>query len=121
MDYILPFFKLILPLGRAGRCAAGICYHLFSQDRFHHLQMYQDAEILRVPIHELCLQTKMLAPANVSISDYLGKAPEPPSNLMVRNSIRMLKSISALGKFSYFVDYTMSLNHSPIFPKYLLC
>ena len=65
--------------------------------------MYQDAEILRVTIHELCLQTKMLAPVNVSISDYLGKAPEPPSNLMIRTSIRLLKSISALGNFVIMV------------------
>jgi len=77
----------------------GVCYHLFSQDRFHHFTNYQDAEILRVPIHDLCLQTKMLAPVNVSITDYLAKAPEPPSNLITRSSIKILKAISALGKF----------------------
>lgn len=103
--------------GRAGRCAAGICYHLFSQDRFHHLQMYQDAEILRVPIHELCLQTKMLAPANVSICDYLSKAPEAPSNLMVRNSIRMLKAISALDENEDMTDLGKLLVEIPVDPQ----
>ncbi|XP_057292313.1 3'-5' RNA helicase YTHDC2-like [Hydractinia symbiolongicarpus] len=103
--------------GRAGRCASGFCYHLFSQDRFHHLQTYQDAEILRVPIHDLCLQTKMLAPVNVPISDYLAKAPEPPSNLMIRNSIRVLKSISALDENEDMTDLGKLLVEISIEPQ----
>ena len=91
-------YNCVIFLGRAGRCMPGVCYHLFSQERFHHFQTYQDAEILRVPIHTLCLQTKMLAPANVSITDYLAKAPEPPNSLIIRNSIKLLKGINALGK-----------------------
>lgn len=89
----------------------GLCYHLFSQERFHHFQMYQDAEILRVPIHSICLQTKMLAPVNVSITDYLAKAPEPPSNVIIRGSLRMLKSISALGiMMHYFLTQELLIN-----------
>lgn len=105
------FFFLKIFLGRAGRCMPGVCYHLFSQERFHHFQTYQDAEILRVPIHTLCLQTKMLAPANVSISDYLSKAPEPPSSLIIKNSIKLLKDINALGK-TPFLSLYLNLNLS---------
>ncbi|XP_066911197.1 3'-5' RNA helicase YTHDC2-like [Clytia hemisphaerica] len=104
--------------GRAGRCLPGICYHLFSQDRFHHFQTYQDAEMLRVPIHALCLQTKMLAPVNVSITDYLGKAPEPPSNLITRSSIKMLKAISALDENEEMTDLGKLLIELPIDPQF---
>ena len=82
--------------GRAGRCRPGYCYHLMSRYRFHNLCLYQDAEILRTPIHELCLQTKLLAAVNVSIADFLTKAAEPPPFLMIRNSVSLLKSIDAL-------------------------
>ncbi|XP_047132909.1 3'-5' RNA helicase YTHDC2 isoform X1 [Hydra vulgaris] len=103
--------------GRAGRCSNGICYHLFSQERFQHLQLYQDAEILRIPIHSLCLQSKMLAPVNISIADYLSKAPEPPSILMIRNSIHLLKAIGALDENEDMTDLGKVLVEIPIEPQ----
>lgn len=42
-------------------------------------------------LQELCLHTKLLAPVNCTIADFLMKAPEPPPALIVRNAVQMLK------------------------------
>ena len=102
--------------GRAGRCRAGYCYHLMSRYRFHCLALYQDAEILRTPIHELCLQTKLLAAVNVSIADFLSKAAEAPPYLMIRNSVSLLKSIDALDDDEELTEMGKILVDLPIEP-----
>ena len=103
--------------GRAGRCRPGNCYHLMSRYRFHSLALYQDAEILRAPIHELCLQTKLLAAVNVSITDFLGKAAEPPPFMMIRNSVALLKSIDALDDEEELTELGKILVDLPIDPR----
>ena len=104
--------------GRAGRCQPGICYHLFSSERFHYMQTYQDAEILRVPIHDICLQTKMVVSSNVSIAEYLSKAPEPPSSIMIRNSVKLLKKIHALDENEDMTDLGKLLVEMPVDPQH---
>lgn len=42
-------------------------------------------------LQELCLHTKLLAPINCPIVDFLMKAPDPPPALIVRNAVQMLK------------------------------
>lgn len=76
--------------GRAGRCRPGVCYHLYSSYRYNHMQKFQVPEILRMPIHELCLQVKLLSP-NTSVAEFLSKCPDPPSPASLRNSINLLK------------------------------
>uniref|UniRef100_A0A6A7FSI6 RNA helicase n=1 Tax=Hirondellea gigas TaxID=1518452 RepID=A0A6A7FSI6_9CRUS len=82
--------------GRAGRCQPGVVYHLFSRTRCQYLPPYQTPEILRVPLQELCLHTKLLAPANVPIADFLTRVPEPPSLLAVRSAVQLLKCMEAI-------------------------
>lgn len=77
--------------GRAGRCRPGICYHMYSKARFNSFQKFQVPEILRTPIHELCLQAKLLAPPNAPIADFLAKAPDPPPFMVTRNAVTLLK------------------------------
>lgn len=77
--------------GRAGRCRPGLCYHIYSRTRFNSFKKFQVPEILRVPIHELCLQAKLLAPPNAPIADFLAKAPDPPPFMVTRNAVTLLK------------------------------
>ncbi|XP_041981037.1 3'-5' RNA helicase YTHDC2-like [Aricia agestis] len=82
--------------GRAGRTQPGRCWHLCSRRRFAALPLTSVPEILRVPLQELCLHTKLLAPGNTPIADFLSRALEPPSFLAVRNAVALLKTIGAL-------------------------
>ena len=90
---IIVIIKIVIMIlyFRAGRCRAGYCYHLFSSIRYDSLQDYQDPEILRYPLQELCLHTKLLAPLNCPIADFLAKAPEAPAFLVTRNAVTLLK------------------------------
>ena len=61
--------------GRAGRCQAGQLYQLFSSVVQSNMAQYSTPEILRTSLLSQCLQTKLLAPPNTQISDFLAKLP----------------------------------------------
>ncbi|GFU19130.1 3'-5' RNA helicase YTHDC2 [Nephila pilipes] len=103
--------------GRAGRCRPGLCYHLYSRARFNSFQKFQVAEILRVPIHELCLQAKLLAPPNAPIADFLAKAPDPPPFMVTRNAVTLLKTIDALDPWEELTELGLHLLDMPIEPR----
>lgn len=103
--------------GRAGRCRPGICYHLISQTRFSSLHKFQVPEILRVPIHELCLQAKLLAPPNIPIADFLARAPDPPAFMVTRNAVTLLKTIDALDPWEELTELGLHLLDLPIEPR----
>ncbi|ESO89626.1 hypothetical protein LOTGIDRAFT_124894 [Lottia gigantea] len=103
--------------GRAGRCQAGKCYHLFSRIRYSSMMEYQQPEILRYPLQELCLDTKLLAPVNTTIADFLSKAPDAPGLLVVKNSVNILKQIDALDPFEDLTELGHHLTDLPIEPR----
>ncbi len=46
---------------------------------------------------ELCLHTKLLAPPNTPIADFLNRAPQPPSFMVTRAAVQVWKlSLSEL-------------------------
>ncbi|CAH2296197.1 probable ATP-dependent RNA helicase YTHDC2 isoform X1 [Pelobates cultripes] len=110
--------------GRAGRCNPGICFRLFSRLRFQNMLEFQTPELLRMPLHELCLHTKLLAPVNCPIADFLMKAPEPPPALIVRNAVQMLKTIDAMDTWEDLTELGYHLAYLPVEPhlgKMVLC
>ncbi|RUS82035.1 hypothetical protein EGW08_010191 [Elysia chlorotica] len=103
--------------GRAGRCQAGKCYHMFSRARYVHLQDYQTPEILRLPLQELCLHTKLLAPCAESIHTFLGKCPQAPPQLVICSAVQNLKSIDALDAFEELTILGQHLADLPVEPR----
>ncbi|XP_057259848.1 3'-5' RNA helicase YTHDC2 isoform X2 [Pezoporus wallicus] len=73
---------------------------------------------------ELCLHTKLLAPINCPIVDFLMKAPDPPPALIVRNAVQILKRIDAMDPWEYLTELGYHLTELPVEPhlgKMVLC
>ncbi|CAI5481236.1 unnamed protein product [Closterium sp. Yama58-4] len=81
--------------GRAGRVQAGRYFALFTRHRFETIMRpFQQPEIQRVPLVELCLQIKLLdlgTPAH-----FLSKAIEPPKEEAVRSAMKTLREVGAV-------------------------
>nr|CAD7194903.1 unnamed protein product [Timema douglasi] len=103
--------------GRAGRTQPGKCYHLFSSARYYAMQKYHTPEILRLPLQELCLHTKLLAPPNTPIADFLAKAIEPPSFVITRNAVQLLKTMDALDAWEDLTELGHHLVDLPVEPR----
>lgn len=104
-------------MGRAGRCRPGVCYHLFSRLRFKSMQEFQQPEILRVPLQDLCLHTKLLALPNTPIADFLARAPDPPAFMVTRNAVQLLKTIDSLDPWEGLTELGYHLLDFPIDPR----
>lgn len=110
--------------GRAGRCRPGLCFHLFSRLRFNNMQDFQVPQLLRMPLQELCLQTKLLAPTSCPVAEFLSKAPQPPPPHAIRNAVTMLKTIAALDQHEDLTELGYHLADLPVEPhlgKMVLC
>lgn len=104
-------------MGRAGRCRKGTCYRLFSSIQYNSMPPYQTPEILRLPLQELCLYAKHLAPGNTPIAEFLDRALEPPSNMVTRNAVQLLKTIDALDPWEDLTELGSHLLDLPIEPR----
>eukprot|EP00804_Cyclotella_cryptica_P020303 CCRYP_014048-RA/>CCRYP_014048-RA protein AED:0.27 eAED:0.27 QI:163/1/1/1/1/1/9/96/988 len=82
--------------GRAGRCKAGVCFHLFTRRRHSFMRPFVVSELLRTPLEEICLQCKRLklAPGGpdepTGIPTFLSKAMTPPHPKSVLSECFML-------------------------------
>ncbi|XP_013183775.2 3'-5' RNA helicase YTHDC2 [Amyelois transitella] len=103
--------------GRAGRLQPGRCFHLASRRRLAALPAAAPPEMLRVPLQELCLHTKLLAPPNTPVADFLARALEPPSFLAVRNAVALLKTIGALTPVEDLTEIGQHLLDLTVEPK----
>eukprot|EP00803_Ostreobium_quekettii_P007541 evm.model.scf_724.1 EVM.evm.TU.scf_724.1 scf_724:6940-20404(-) len=85
--------------GRAGRCQEGVAFHMYSRARSASLPEFQEPELKRCPLEELCLQVKMLdmpGGQQNSIGEFLGRAPSPPVTKAIESARNVLIDIGAL-------------------------
>ena len=72
----------------------GECFYMYTHERCAGLAPYQLPEMHRTPLHELCLQIKLLELGE--IEDFLAKALEPPAADAVRAAVVTLAELQAL-------------------------
>ncbi|KAL1500164.1 hypothetical protein AB1Y20_012834 [Prymnesium parvum] len=80
--------------GRAGRVRPGEAFYMYTRATCDAMAPFQPAEMLRVPLHELCLHIKLLELGE--IEPFLAKAIEPPSLHAVREAVQTLAEVQAL-------------------------
>ncbi|TRY87943.1 hypothetical protein DNTS_005233 [Danionella cerebrum] len=108
--------------GRAGRCRPGVCFHLFSRLRFQSMLEHQVPQLLRMPLQELCLHTKLLV--SCPVAEFLSKAPEPPHMNSVKHAVQMLKTIDAMDPWENLTELGVHLADLPVDPhlgKMVVC
>ncbi|XP_017226495.1 DExH-box ATP-dependent RNA helicase DExH7, chloroplastic isoform X2 [Daucus carota subsp. sativus] len=81
--------------GRAGRVKPGSCFCMYTRHRYDHLMRpFQQPEMLRMPLVELCLQIKLLSLGNIRL--FLSEALEPPKEDAITSAISLLYEVGAL-------------------------
>ncbi|XP_072116547.1 ATP-dependent RNA helicase DHX30 isoform X1 [Mobula birostris] len=81
--------------GRAGRCQPGNSYHLFSRERLEKMVDFQIPEILRTPLENIVVQSKIHIP-DITASDFLSKAMDSPNPKAVNEAVQILQEIGVL-------------------------
>ncbi|XP_037535032.1 3'-5' RNA helicase YTHDC2 [Nematolebias whitei] len=110
--------------GRAGRCCPGFCFYLYSRLTFNNMLEFQVPQLLQMPLQDLCLKIKLLAPPSCLVAEFLSKAPQPPPTHVIQSAVQMLKTIDALGQNEELTDLGYHLADLPVEPhlgKMVLC
>lgn len=99
-------------MGRAGRVAPGVCWHLFSTARYEKMAQFQSPEILRVPLEMLCLKVK--ACIKSSLKESLENMITPPAVQAVDGAISKLKQVQAMDDSEALTPLGLLLSEMPV-------
>ena len=99
-------------MGRAGRVAPGVCWHLFSSGKFEHMAKFQSPEILRVPLEMLCLKVK--ACIKSSLKESLENMITPPEVAAVDGAINKLMQVQAMDENEDLTPLGLLLSEMPV-------
>ncbi|KAF0690083.1 Aste57867_18477 [Aphanomyces stellatus] len=94
--------------GRAGRVRPGVCYRLFSTNRFQKMPFQPTPEIHRVSLEPLCLQIQALDLGPVET--FLANAIEPPATSAIHSAIAGLIEMGAMCRS----DADLSIQLTPL-------
>ncbi|KAH8345167.1 hypothetical protein KR059_007291, partial [Drosophila kikkawai] len=115
--------------GRAGRLCHGICYRLYSSQRFNQMSQYPIPEIRRRTLDEICLMTKVVAPQQ-KIARFLSLALDPPqpeavllacSRLQKLGILEETEEITPLGRLIAELPLGVQLGKFLIYSLYFRC
>ncbi|KAI0244562.1 hypothetical protein L0F63_007015 [Massospora cicadina] len=98
--------------GRAGRVRPGVCFRLFTQERFNRMLPYQTPEMARLPLEELCLRIKQLGLRDIRA--FLAQALHPPPQEAVTTSISLLQEVGALDASNELTSLGVHLSRLPV-------
>jgi HrpA-like RNA helicase len=80
--------------GRAGRLRHGLCYKMFTRHRANHaMAAFETPEILRVPLHQVCLRVLFMGFEPIA---FLAHCLDPPKRADIEQSLRVLLDIKAI-------------------------
>ncbi|KAG1666715.1 putative ATP-dependent RNA helicase prh1 [Nymphon striatum] len=99
--------------GRAGRTAPGICYRLYSENKYNSMEENTKPEILRSNLATLVLTLKKLGIQDVLNFDYI----DAPDKHSIANAIEMLKKLKALDQYGVLLKLGEMMSDFPLEPQ----
>lgn len=106
--------------GRAGRTQGGLCFHLFCRERYGKIDKFLAPELLRSPLEDSALTAKLMLlqmGSTEMVSAFLAKAPDPPEQMAIDNSIQLLVELGAFTKAEELTALGEHLTRSPLPPR----
>eukprot|EP00405_Crypthecodinium_cohnii_P015592 CAMPEP_0206456314 /NCGR_PEP_ID=MMETSP0324_2-20121206/22289_1 /ASSEMBLY_ACC=CAM_ASM_000836 /TAXON_ID=2866 /ORGANISM="Crypthecodinium cohnii, Strain Seligo" /LENGTH=1107 /DNA_ID=CAMNT_0053927215 /DNA_START=102 /DNA_END=3421 /DNA_ORIENTATION=+ len=106
--------------GRAGRTQGGLCFHLFCRERLYKMDEYLAPELLRSPLEDSALTAKLMLlqmGSKEKVRCFLAKAPDPPEQIAIDNSIALLQELGAFSEGEELTALGEHLTTSPLPPR----